>query len=74
MAWGFAPKTWGAIGFSLEGARNRLAEELRKSDGLVLTMGTMGEETLPEFRGRLLGLHKLATRTIPTAEMVEPTH
>jgi len=35
-------------------------------------MGTMGEETAEAEQGRLLGLHELATRPVPTQEMVEP--
>lgn len=72
LAWGFAPERWGAIGFSQESVRNRLAQELRSSDGLVLTMGTMGEETVEAERGRLLGLHTLGTRPVATEELVEP--
>lgn len=72
LAWGFDPEHWGAVGFSNEGVRNRLADELRKSDGLVLTMGTVGEETPEELQGRLLGLHRLGTMAIPTEELVEP--
>lgn len=72
LAWGFDPEHWGAVGFSNEGVRNRLASELWSSDGLVLTMGTTGEETPVELRGRLLGLHRLGTMAIATEELVEP--
>jgi hypothetical protein len=72
LAWGFDPETWGVIGFSLESVRNSLADELRKSDGLVLTMGTMGAETAESERGRILGLNRLSTRPVRTEEMVEP--
>ena len=71
LAWGFAPDQWGAIGFSLETIRNQLADELRRSGGLVLTMGTMGVETAEPERGRLLGLHTLGTRPVATEELVE---
>lgn len=72
LAWGFAPDQWGAIGFSLETIRNQLADQLRISGGLVLTMGTMGNETAEPERGRLLGLHMLGTRPVLTKELVEP--
>jgi hypothetical protein len=72
LAWGFAPEHWGAIGFSTESVRNNLADDLRKSAGLVLTMGTMGDETAEPDQGRLLGLHEMATRPVPTQEMVDP--
>jgi hypothetical protein len=72
LAWGFAPELWGAIGFSTESVRNSLADDLRKSGGLVLTMGTMGDETAEPERGRLLGLHEMATRPVPTEDMVAP--
>ncbi|WP_336976346.1 GIY-YIG nuclease family protein [Brevundimonas nasdae] len=72
LAWGFSPELWGSIGFSTEKVRNNLADELRRSPGLVLTMGTMGEETAETERGRLLGLHKMATRPIPTQDTVDP--
>lgn len=73
LAWGFAPDTWGAIGFGLEKVRNDLAADLRKRGGFVLTIGTMGIETSPEEQGRLLGLHEVGTLSIRTEELVEPS-
>ena len=35
-------------------------------------MGTMGDETAESEQGRLLGLHEMATRPVPTQEMVDP--
>jgi hypothetical protein len=72
LAWGFGPETWGAVGFSVESVRNSLADDLRKKGGLVLTIGTQGDETAPEDQGRLLGLHQLGTMPIRTEELVEP--
>ena len=40
--------------------------------GLVLTIGTRGDETPPEDQGRRLGLHELGTIPIRTEELVEP--
>jgi hypothetical protein len=48
LAWGFGPDTWGAVGFSIESVRNSLPDDLRKKNGLVLTIGTQGDETAPE--------------------------
>ncbi len=73
LAWGFGPDTWGAIGFSNEKTRNALADDLRKKGGSVLTIGTMGTETGPADKGRLLGLHSVSTTPIRTEELVEPT-
>jgi hypothetical protein len=73
LAWGFSPERWGAIGFSIESVRNELADCLRRTGGLVLTMGTMGPETAEEDRGRLLGLHELGTRALLTETLVEPS-
>lgn len=73
LAWGFDPERWGVLGFSNESVRNKLGGELR-GGGLVLTMGTMGEDTPEPLRGRLMALHKLGTRAIATQELVEPEH
>lgn len=73
LAWGFAPDTWGAIGFGFEKVRNELAADIREKGGSVLTIGTMGIETSPEERGCLLGLHKVGTLPIRTQELVEPS-
>lgn len=73
LAWGFGPDAWGAIGFSSQKVRNSLADDLRKKGGTVLTIGTMGPETVSAEQGRLLGLHKVSTLPIRTGELVEPT-
>jgi len=73
LAWGFAPDTWGAIGFGFEKVRNELAADLRNKGGSVLTIGTMGAETMPEEQGRLLALHKVGTLPIRTEELVQPS-
>lgn len=71
---GFDPEAWAAFGFANEKTRSKLASELRAEGGLLLSIGTMGEETPEHLRGRLLALHRLGTRPIATGELVEPEH
>lgn len=74
LAYGFDPEQWGALGFSNEGVRDKLAAALRSGPGLVLTMGTAEQPTPDPLQGRLLALHELGTRALATAELVEPAH
>lgn len=74
LAYGFDPERWGAVGFSNEGVRDKLAAALRTQPGLVLTMGTAQEPTAGPLQGRLMALHTLDTRAIATVELVEPAH
>lgn len=71
---GFDPEVWAAFGFSNQTVRNKLAEALRNGGGMLLSIGTMGEETPEPLQGKLLALHTLGTRAIRTGELVEPSH
>jgi hypothetical protein len=52
--WGFSSPS-GPLQFSLRGWRDRARAELQPGD-LVVIVGTMGDETAPEERGKILGL------------------
>lgn len=64
---------WGAFGFSHERVRDNLARELKSGDW-VLSIGTMGEPTPENLRGRLLALMQLGRRQVVTQDYVEPNH
>jgi len=69
--WGMDFERWGAWGFTDKGTRDRLAREIRPND-FVLSVGTMGEETHPDQRGRLLALMRIGDQQIETRSLVEP--
>ena len=70
--WGLGSETWGALGFSKEGVRDSLAGEIKPGD-FVLYIGTMAPPTAQTEQGRLLGLTKVDSTHISTADLVEPT-
>lgn len=68
--WGFNPAIWPIVSFSKSGNRHRLLRQSRPSD-LVLFIGTEGDETEPEDRGRLLGLAEFGRNEIEAAEVLD---
>jgi hypothetical protein len=68
--WGFDPAVWPIVSFSLDGNRNRLLRDSSPGD-LVLFIGTEGEETEPDDRGRLLGLAEFGRNEIESADVLD---
>ena len=68
--WGFNPAVWPIVSFSLDGNRDNLLRESRPGD-LVLFIGTEGEETEPDDRGRLLGLAEFGRNEIESADVLD---
>ncbi len=65
--WGFNPDIWPIVSFSKSGNRHRPLRQSRPGD-LVLFIGTEGEETEPQDRGRLLGLAEFGRNELESAE------
>lgn len=63
---------WGAVAFSNEGTRDRLARTIGPDD-LILTIGMM-EDTPEEERGRLLALSRVSAVAVRTEDVVDPDH
>lgn len=68
--WGFNPAFWPIVSFALDGNRDNLLRKSRAGD-LVLFIGTTGEETEPEERGRLLGLAEFGRNEIEAADVLD---
>lgn len=64
--WGFRTPS-GPLQFSLQGWRDR-ARQLLKPGDLVVIVGTMGDETLEEERGRILGLMEPSTVVVSSLD------
>ena len=70
-AWGFDPERWSALGFTKEGIRNRLQAEWREGDRMLI-IGTKGDETPPDQRGKLLGIVDVTRRATDSWRLVHP--
>lgn len=64
--WGFGTPS-GPLQFSHRGWRERARDMLRPGD-LVVIVGTMGDETLPEERGMILGLMEPTTSIVSSLD------
>lgn len=64
--WGFSTPS-GPLQFSQRGWRDR-ARAMLQPDDLVIIVGTMGEETLPEERGMILGLMEPTTTIVSSLD------
>lgn len=64
--WGFSSPS-GPLQFSLQGWRNRARSLLRPGD-LVVIVGTMGDETAPDERGKILGLMEPTTTVVSSLD------
>lgn len=64
--WGFGIPS-GPLQFSQRGWRDRARDMLRPND-LVVIVGTMGEETLSEERGKILGLMEPTTTIVSSLD------
>ena len=67
--WGYSPETYPALGFNTEGGRNKFIKESRPGDWVVL-VGTKGEPTPVEMRGRLLGIVQLGKDLIDVEKVL----
>lgn len=63
---------WGAVAFSNEGTRDRLAQTIGPDD-LILTIGMM-TDTPEKERGRLLALCRISPVAVRTEDVVDPEH
>lgn len=70
--WGFDPTTWPVITFGLEGNRDRLLKESEIGD-CILFVGTQGEPTHEEERGRLLGIAQIGRIPVNSLDVLEPS-
>jgi hypothetical protein len=64
--WGFASPS-GPLQFSQNGRRDSALHRLRPGD-LVVIVGTMGEETAPDERGKILGLMEPSDVTVSSLD------
>lgn len=69
--WGWGPERWAVLGFSRQGVRDSVSRQIQPGD-LILFIGTSGDETLDEDKGRLLGLAEIDHRPVATEELVDP--
>lgn len=70
--WGFDPVSWPVITFGLEGNRGRLLKESEVGD-CILFVGTQGEPTDEEERGRLLGIARIGRIPVETLSVLDPS-
>ena len=69
--YGFDPARRPIIGFGMEGNRDALIATSRPGDLLVF-VGTKGEPTKPEERGKLLGIVEFARIPVDATDVVDP--
>lgn len=68
---GFDPIGWPLVAFGNEGNRDALLRASKPGD-LVVFVGTQDEPTVPEERGRLLGMAEFACLAVDTKDLVDP--
>jgi len=68
---GFDPAGWPLVAFGKEGNRDALLRASKPGDRVVF-VGTQGEPTAPEERGRLLGMAEFARIAVNTRDIVDP--
>lgn len=68
---GFDPAGWPLVAFGKEGNRDALLRASTPGDRVVF-VGTQGEPTAPEERGRLLGMAEFARIAVNTRDIVDP--
>ena len=69
--YGFDPVTRPIVAFALEGDRDALIEASGPGD-MIVFVGTMGEPTAEDDRGRLLGIAEFARIPVDTKEIIDP--
>jgi len=69
--WGFDPASWPIIAFGREANRDALIRESRPGD-LIVFIGTQNHPTLPEDRGRLLGLAEIGRIAVDSLDVLDP--
>lgn len=68
--WGFDPIHWPVIPFGREGNRDRLLKNSAPGD-LIAFVGTQGEPTSENERGRLLGVAEIARIPVDTLAVID---
>ena len=68
--YGFAPRNWGFLGFTVPWMRDRFIRESRPG-ALVLVYGASG--AAPDERGRLLGIQQMSHQTGSAQDFMEPS-
>ena len=68
--WGYEPDVYPMLGFNTAGARDKFLRESRPGDWVVMA-GTLGGQTPPEQRGRLLGMAQLGTTKVDVIAVLE---
>lgn len=69
--WGFNPVLHPFAGFTHKGSRDTLLDRARPGD-LILVVGTQGEPTEPEQRGRALGLIEFLHSPMQAEDLIPP--
>jgi hypothetical protein len=69
-AWGFQPENHPVSGFSKEGARHNFLRSASHGDWIVIA-GTMGDDTAPEERGKLLGMCQVGHDEVNSHDILE---
>ncbi|WP_434999736.1 GIY-YIG nuclease family protein [Vibrio scophthalmi] len=70
--WGFDPEYYPALGFSNVSARTKFLSESSPGDWVVI-VGTKGNETSQEHRGRLLGMVQVGTDEVDVEAILKET-
>ncbi|MEZ5690473.1 MAG: hypothetical protein R3D71_02270 [Rickettsiales bacterium] len=68
--WGFRPETYPVISFVREGDRDKLLKESEIGD-VILIVGTQGEPTEENERGRLLGIAQIGRIAVDTLTVLD---
>ncbi|MBZ0215949.1 MAG: hypothetical protein K8F25_05320 [Fimbriimonadaceae bacterium] len=68
--WGFDPTAWPVVTFGLDGNRDNLLKKSSVGDAVVF-VGTQGEPTQENERGRLLGIAQFGRVPVDTLDVLE---
>ena len=71
--WRFDPARWPIISFGLEANRDALIQASRPGD-LIAFIGTQSDPTVPEDRGRFLGLTEIGRLPIDSLDVLDPAN
>ncbi len=71
--WGFDPARWPIISFGLEANRDALIQASRPGE-LIAFIGTQSDPTVPEDRGRFLGLTEIGRLPIDSLDVLDPAN
>ena len=73
-AWGFTPKTWGCIGFGLEGRRDTYLKTTTDPFIMVIFVTETAPTDQPELRGKVAGFYEISHEAGCRKKFTHPRH